>query len=607
MLNKEKVLSWMVVLSFILLFGTFFIRYLSINLWDNDFWWHIATGKYIVTDRHLPEKDIFSYTSGLEENKNPFPVLENFSLKQYWLSQIIFYLIYDYAGPKGIVLLRSCLLVATLLVVFWRLRRWSVSFPISFVFVFGLFMVLFRSTGERPVLFTILFTAVVFFVLEDFKDKRDKRIFLLVPLMLLWANLHGGFVIGIVIILAFMLAEGIRLIFKKSSYTGYETIFFYAATTLAVGFSFINPTGWDAVVIALSSKYKLIFEGIQEYQPPFLLYRNKIYPVDYAYLSLIVISAAVLVLRNKRIDFAHIILLLGTFIMSLSASRFIVYFAVIASMVTGKEADMLARGLLEKRFSERAHQRVFAGLAAAILFSSILFTAGLFRSKNFSFNTAYGSSVPKAAVDFIENNKLSGNMFNSYAYGGFIAWRLYPRQKTFINSRLVNPVVKTEFNLIVRATEYAEKAGPSASNIPLWEKMVNHYKINFIFVSLAGIYGEVPPLIIKLAESDKWIPVYCDSISIIFVRNTKENTEIIEEFELKKEDVYNAIVTNSVRFALYSQYNPRPLISLGDIFYKMGRLSDSLRAYQYALKRMPENTAILEKINKVESEMKGNR
>jgi len=112
-------------------------------------------------------------------------------------------------------------------------------------------------------------------------------------------------------------------------------------------------------------------------------------------------------------------------------------------------------------------------------------------------------------------------------------------------------------------------------------------------------------LIFRLSESDKWIPVYCDSISIIFVRNTEQNTKVIEAFKLKKEDVYNTLITSSVRFALSNKANPRPFISLGDVFYKMGRLNDSLTAYQYALKRMPENTAILEKINKVESEMKG--
>jgi hypothetical protein len=72
--------------------------------------------------------------------------------------------------------------------------------------------------GERPVLVTIFFTALTFFILEDFKVKKDKRIFLLLPLMVLWANLHGAFIIGILIITVFMFAEGLKIFLKKAAY-----------------------------------------------------------------------------------------------------------------------------------------------------------------------------------------------------------------------------------------------------------------------------------------------------------------------------------------------------------------------------------------------------
>ena len=159
----------------IILISAFVLSFLTVPLWDYDFWWHIATGRYIVETGSLPEKDLFSYTSTLAENKNVFPVWENFILKQYWLSQIIFYLIYDYTGPKGIIILRTVLLVLTLLIVFWRLQRWSVSFPVSFIFVFTLFTLLTRSTGERPVLFTIFLLPLPFscwMILRIIKAKR---------------------------------------------------------------------------------------------------------------------------------------------------------------------------------------------------------------------------------------------------------------------------------------------------------------------------------------------------------------------------------------------------------------------------------------------------
>jgi hypothetical protein len=582
----------------------FFLHFLRINLWDHDLWWHIATGRYIVTERHLPEKDPFSFTSEMEENNNLFPERENFILKQYWLGQVIFYLLYDYAGPKGIILLRSSLYIMTILFVLWRLQRWSVSLPVSFISVFSLFMLMTaRLTGERPVLFTILFTAVLFFILEDFKDKKDKRIFLLLPLMLLWSNLHGGFILGVVIIMIFMLGEGLKIILRRSIYTRREIILFYAATIAALVFSFINPTGWDAFVIALSSKYKPFIEGIQEYDSPFVVYRERLSVINYWYVALAVLFPIVLIIRNRKLDFTHIILLSVLLIMSVSAVRFVDYYGIIAVMVMGKEIDVWIKNLFKIRFSEQKHVKLMRWLTVASLFSLIFFIAGsTFKSPGFALARNY--SVPEKAVDFIEKNRLKGNMFNDFAYGGYLTWRLYPKEKTFIDTRALNFTVMTEFGWIVRTVDSIYRTEPSPTKGPLWERLLNHYNINFVFLNPHDVHGTVLRIIFKLTESDKWAPVYCDPISIIFVRNTEQNRHVIEKSRLSKEVIYNTLIYQSAKLALLKTVNPRPLMSLGETFYQMGRLDDAIKAYQYALKRMPESPVIKARLAQIKSEMK---
>jgi len=587
------------LVAVVLLFAGILSYFLRFDLWDYDFWWHIATGRYIVETGSLPETDPFSYTSTLEENKNPFPQWEKSILKQYWLSQVIFYLIYDYAGASGIVLLRSILLTMTIALVFWRLQKWSVSLPVSFIFVFTLFTILQRSLGERPVLFTILFTALIFYVLEDFKDKKDKRIFFLPPLMLVWANFHGGFIMGVVIIAVFMLGEGIRIILKKTEYTRNEIILFYTATVMALGLSVFNPTGWDAFSFALSSKYNVLKEGVHEYYPPIVMYKSKLTSVSYGYLFFILSFPLVLILRNKKLDPSHAILLSGTLFMSLSAMRFIFFYAIIGSMVIGREADIIVKNLLSARFTEKAYQRVMNFLTVAVLLSAIFFTVGTFNLK-----ISDGSSVPKTAVDFIEKNRLQGNMFNGTGSGGYIAWRLYPWKKTFIDTRSLNIVVRNEYNWIMLAAEDAREVNPSKSNTPLWRRLLNHYQINFIFIPLLDIYSQVEPVVFELAESDKWVAVYSDSTSVIFIRNTEQNMDIIKQFKILKDKIYDAIIVMSAADAFFDRTNPRSLISLGDVFYRMGRLEDSLKAYRYAFNRMPEHPVLYEKIKKVESEIK---
>src|SRR4030043_1506627 len=93
----------LIVLSFVILLGSFFYVFVSPKLFDSDSWWHISTGRYIVETGSIPDKDPFSYTSNLVENRNLFQERENFILKQYWLCQGFFYLIYYYTGPAGII------------------------------------------------------------------------------------------------------------------------------------------------------------------------------------------------------------------------------------------------------------------------------------------------------------------------------------------------------------------------------------------------------------------------------------------------------------------------------------------------------------------------
>ncbi len=607
--NNPALIKTVKVTAIIFLFSAFALNYLSTPLWDSDFWWHIANGRYTITSGTLPEKDPFCFTSILEENKNPLPEWENFILKQYWLSQIIFYLIYDYSGVAGIIILRSFLLIILLVLVFWQLQKWSVSFPIAFLFTFIVFIATLKNTGERPVLFTILFTALTFFLIEDFREKKKKRILLLIPLMLLWCNLHGGFIIGIAVIAAYMFGEGIKFFLKKVDYSRQEVLLFFGVSILAIGASLINPTGWDAFFISINIpfKYKVIHENIQEYFSPFNFFKSKIYPLPYEYAFLVFLLPVILLLRIKKIDLSHLIVLLIFLIPSISARRFMIYYVIIGAMILGKEFDTLIKSLLKKRLSAVSYQKIIALLTLVALLSSVVFFAGnIYSYEGFKFDVANNYSVPVGAVDFIEKNNLSGNMFNDYGYGGYISWRLYPHKKTFIDTRTLNIPVRMEYGWIVNALEIIDinKNASEKKNDPLWKMLFNHYDINYVVLSVVNPISQIYPLIFELIESDEWIPVYSDQMSVIFVKNNLRNKDIIKKSRIPTEEVYNTIIYQGASRALSNKTNPRSLISLGDVFHRMQRLEDALKAYRYALRRMPDDKSIQEKITQLESEIK---
>lgn len=608
--QEDKTTKLFVAIKFFVVaifFSALFIFFLKINLWDYDFWWHISTGRYIITEKQLPDKDTFSFTSELEENKNPFPKRESFILKQYWLAQSLFYMIFHLAGAKGIILLRSLILVLTLFAVYWHLNKAGVTLYISFLFLFLLFTVSTSSVGERPVLFSFLFAAVVFLVLEDFRTEKGRKIFLLPPLMLLWANMHGGFILGNIIIAVFLFGESINILLKKSAFTKQQKAVFYSMGMIAIAFSFINPNGWHAIAISFSGRYEIFTKGIQEYQSPFSFYINKIKPIQYKEVILAVMAPLILIIRNKRLNLTHILLLAGLYYMAATASRFIFFYAIIATMICAKETNVIVNGFFRKKLSDKAHKKVENLLTVAALCSISLFMIGHFKYSELEFKVSSRSSVPEAAVDFIEKNKLPGNMFNDYGYGGYLTWKLYPWKKNFIDTRSLNITTMTEYDWIIRAAPFAEEVNPSALNTPLWQRLLTHYKINFMLLSLFDVFGEVMPLVSEILENDSWVPIYYDPISLVLIKNTPENNQLIQNHKVSDEDVYNAMMIRALLLSLSDKNNPRYLMALGDIFYRTERLDDAIKAYEYALNRMPGSPAIRERLNMLKSEREKNK
>jgi hypothetical protein len=481
------------------------------------------------------------------------------------------------------------------------MKRWNVQFYIAFVFIFLVYLDTVRYSGERPVLFTILFTPATFMLLENFKNSKGKLIFLLLPLMLLWANLHGGFIIGVTIILVYMVLEGLKIAFRKSTFTGPEIAIFYSAAALALAMSYINPTGWDAFSIALSSKYKFMEQGIQEYQSPWISYIKKLAPINYGYVLLSLFFPIILLLRNKKMDITHVGLLTGFFLMAARTGRYSIFYVGIAAMVLGKETSLLFTDLF-KNLSEKISERLLHIFGILIFVSSLLFFIGVVQFKWLKMDIARGSYVPETSVNFIEQNRLPGNILNSHPYGGYITWRLYPWKQTFIDTRWLNYTLQKEYSWIMSSAE-SFSGKKSESKRVFWRRLIDNYNINIILLDTIDVYGTVPKLLLTLTEDEEWAPIHCEPIAVIFVKNIPENSTIIEKYRLPKQEVYDTIIGLASQMAIYNAENPKFLITLGKTFEEMGRLSDALTAYKYAYRRFPKEPGLREKINQMESEL----
>ncbi len=593
---KNKTRKIILILSFSIVLLTCFLVYSTPKVWDYDFWWHLATGRYIVEHGALPSDDPFSYVNNLKENQGIVnPLGMKFNLTQYWLAQVLFYEIYRPFGDAGIMILRGTLLLLTLLVVLVFLLRRKVSYLLIFPLIFCVYINGLNYIGERPVLFTILFSVVTFYILDEYRRSGSRLLYFLPPLMLLWANLHGGFILGMVLIATYLGGETLSYLLKRETADRRKLLTFYAVGLAAIAVSAVNPNGLRGF-LALTPHYQDQFQaGVHEYTSPFVLYRNKVSPVNWGYIAILGLFPLVLIVRKRKLGISQAILLAGLCYMSVSALRYVIFFVNIGAMALGAVTDAALKEHSGKFDAIKSKlEPIFILL---IFMSSLLFAYGYFNPKRLVFGKATRSTVAQGAADFVEKNKLKGNMFNDMAHGGYLIWRFYPGMKVFYDTRALNYTVMREYAWIEQATVSLQHKNLPKGKQPLWERLLDHYKVNLLVLRTTDAYGNIPALIFSLIKSDEWVPVFYDAVGLVFVRDNKENLEVIDKHRIAEKDLYNMLISTFSMMTMDDRQNAFRMMSLGDIFYNMGNYKDALKAYEYADKRLPGDPNIMDKVN----------
>jgi len=228
---------------------------------DADVGWHIRTGDYILSHHAVPHVDLYSFS----KPDAPWYAWE-------WLTDVIDGGLHGIAGLKGIVLMAAVLIALFALTLVRRMVSRGVHLFVA------LFVALLGVGGAsihflaRPHVVTLLLLSISVWLIENDRQRPSSRIWWLVPLTVVWTNLHGGFLALIVVLGLAAVGSGIEAWFGASFGTG-RTIrdaVRYAKLTLAcAAASLVNPYGWNLhrhVVEYLRSDW--IRNVIQEFQSP---------------------------------------------------------------------------------------------------------------------------------------------------------------------------------------------------------------------------------------------------------------------------------------------------------------------------------------------------
>jgi hypothetical protein len=621
----------LLVLVFVFIFGLF-----SVRVWDPDFWWHLKTGEYIYQTGSLPETDPFAFTSLAKDPLNPESKRIQFILKQYWGSQLLLYFIYRSFDFQGIIFMRAGLLTLLVFLLYRAVRREGTEFFSSiFLIAPAAVFVLPEFTGERPQLFSFLFSFLIIFLLEGYRrssrcetspvseaacnaDISTARtfsapsVYYVIPIpfvMLLWANLHGGYIVGILIIAGYMVCETIKYVFKGKglgpvlSPGAFKILMTVGLLSILV--SFINPNGYNifpTLIELQGSKYGKV---VAEARSPFEFMSEGTYlPEVITYIILTVLCFLLMVMNIKRADITDSVIAVGLVIMSASASRALPFSVIFSSFLIARYGLITLRRFIPfKKLSgmylqwkSASSASVMVQIAAVFL---LIFLMGYLYSANkgrfFQKGVAW-ERYPKGAADFLKQNKIYGNMLNTYVWGGYLIWALYPDYKVFTDGRgLIEEVVFQGGK--IRGAHQKILFGQ-----PEWKALLYAYNITFIITdSVTDYYGNLVRLVPALIKDPEWYLIYIDNNSLIFVKNTPENSALIDRFQMPKEWVWTEVISEAASDIRRWKKNINFYITMGDAFLAMKKYQDAGIVFRKAELIDPGNHIIQQRLNSIES------
>lgn len=477
-----------VLLAVVFLFGVF-ATFKSPG--DPDFGWHYKYGEYIVQHGKLLRENTFSYTFTDYQWAN-----------SYWISQIALYLTHTYLGHLVAGLLFASVLSFAALLYVLILSNYFKSSPVLTAMSALMLFTEFSGSGvtSRPMYVSTLFLMLLITVLFS---TTKRRLWLLPPLFLIWANAHADFVLGLVI-LGLFVAEKIITHFKKGFTKGLRpTTLYIGVGLLSAAVTLINPYWFGLWQTLIKESHPYQFSYISEWVPPSTA--NIYYFAAYCAVLGLIISAFIGA-RNKLPIWY--VLALGIFCIASIRVQYFFRLAVIlglpAVMVFWTEPLSELRKVLPPSLVKKLKASLVLFVVLSTLTISSIFLTAAAESTNYN-KFIKKQNYPKAALDFALTHNVKGNVFNSYGWGGYMIWN-YPQVKTFVDGRMPS---WREGNKSV-FEDYIKISNSPKKHIGI----LHDYNVNWI------LYPTDSTLVRFLQTPNSgWTEIYSDDTASVFVES----------------------------------------------------------------------------------------
>lgn len=514
------------------LFYVLVLSFTSYKFLDDDFFWHLSTGRYIVENKTVPSADVF----GFETEGTKWIPFE-------WGWDVTTYLIYTASGYTGLSIFRSLLCLGMFIIIFRIAEKLKINSALTFLLSLALLIGGLSRFTPRPQLVTYFFIPLILYLIIGYKnfDKNNiKRLYFIPLILLVWCNFHMGVLIGLLIFFSFAVFEFIskkNRADKNNKDNIKKLLLVCAASVIAV---LCNPHFIDTYSYVFAHTQMKMLESINEWKSPFSKEMSSYY-YTYIYFMFAIFSLCIFYGYKKNKELFSVLVLLGMLYLSISSIRFRVEFmlAVTPFILISYNA------FIEK--SVKKHTAAW-NTAIAALFIFCLFISVNDNLYNKIFNTSFHETgfapserySPDGVVNFMKENNIYGKdfrLFNSLKAGGYLIWEING-YKNFIDSRNLEDDIYFKYKSIeLMKSGFADQIDKSN---------INGFLFSLPFMVKSA--GELNTSIISYLSKniDKWKLVYWDDKSLLFLKNESKFSDIINKFEYKYITPYNYLFNKGI-------------------------------------------------------------
>jgi len=457
---------------------------------DYDFWWHLETGKWIWQHKGLPSEDPFSYTNSKSPSLRTKTILQS-----YWLSELLLYGVYASGGYTGVILFRAVMFLLVLIIIarYLQIKKIDELLILTLTLLVLIFLKEFINT--RAKLFSYVFSVLVFALAEHYRENRKvSTVLALSVVLLLWANMHRGYILAIVILFSYALGEWIGYVRSRN--------FIKPAIALSLlpFVCLINPLGLYSIKQFLYFYGSGLHKESFEFQSPLVVF-NHLGAGWLVYLLFLVGVIFFILFRYQQLPLAHKLIVVLLAVSSLVSLRFGIYFVTISAMVIAP----LLQPVLTKKI-----KYIFGTVTVALGLIVVLTLPDI----GYSLKYGYDRTVfPEKAVQFIKENHLPKPMLNDVVWGGYMIHTLYPEYKVFVDTRTIEPRVYAQYLALINGDN------SEFFDMPFWRALIQAYDIRTVVHSAVNPYTCKPyPLIKLLMDDPAWKFIYADGTAVIFAR-----------------------------------------------------------------------------------------